>query len=120
MYLSEPGPSGARWYKYDTINGWGEYPHATLGPERTRVELQLRDGSGEYGDIDGVKNGFIVDPGGVGSTASSTPPPSGQSGIGGGGCFVQAVSQRIRQELHLILGLVALLASLLLTRCRSD
>jgi hypothetical protein len=120
VYLSEPGPSGAKWYKYDTINGWGEYPHATFGPERTRVELQLRDGSGEYGDIDGVKNGFIVDPGGVGSTASSTPPASGQSGIDGGGCFVQAVSQRIGQELHLVLGLVALWASLLLSRRRSD
>ena len=39
----------------------------------------------EAGDIDGVKNGIIVDPGGVG--VMSTPTKKSSSG-GGGGCFI--------------------------------
>jgi hypothetical protein len=94
VYLSEPGPSGVHWYKYDTIHGWSEYPHAIFSVEFTRVELKLIDGSTEFGDVDGVQNGIIVDPGGVGLIALSTPPSSGNSGIDGGGCFVQTVSQK--------------------------
>lgn len=120
VYLSEPAPTGAKWYKYDSINGWREYPHATFSPERTRVVLQLKDSSREFGDVDGVQNAIIVDPGGVGSTASSTPPPSGEAGTDGGGCFVHAVSHKTTQELHLILGLMAFLAILLLMTRRSD
>jgi hypothetical protein len=116
VYLSEPGPNGAGWYKYDTIHGWSEYPHASFSGKFARVELQLKDGLTEFGDVDGVQNGTIVDPGGVGFTASSTPPPSGNSGIDGGGCFVQAASQRLSQQLHLIVTLMVFLAILLLMR----
>jgi len=88
IYLSEPAPSGAKWYKYDPINGWREYPYATFSADRTNVTLQLEDGSLEYGDTDGAANRIIVDPGGVGvSTANS-----GGGGGGGGGCFIDTAA----------------------------
>lgn len=87
IYFSEPAPSGAKWYKYDSINGWREYPYATFSADRTNVTLQLEDGSVEYGDTDGVANRIIVDPGGVG--VASQPASSG----GGGGCFIATAAQ---------------------------
>jgi len=90
IYLSEPAPSGAKWYKYDSINGWREYPYATFSADRTNVTLQLEDGSIEYGDTDGAANRIIVDPGGVG--VASQPASSGGGG-GGGGCFIATTAQ---------------------------
>jgi hypothetical protein len=87
VYLSEPAPAGAKWYKYDTIDGWIDYSaHATLSVDRKSVTLELKDG--DYGDLDHVVNGEIVDPGGVGVTAS--PPLSSGGGGGGGGCFIES------------------------------
>jgi len=89
IYLSEPAPTGAKWYKYDSINGWREYPYATFSADRTNVTLQLEDGSIEYGDTDGVANRIIVDPGGVGVSAVASG--SGGGG-GGGGCFIDTAA----------------------------
>ncbi len=61
IYLSEPPPIGAKWYKLDTIHGWWEYPHATFNPDGT-VTLALKDGDLQYGDADGTRNWIIVDP----------------------------------------------------------
>lgn len=91
IYLSPPAPSSALWYKYDSINGWREYPHAEFAPNRTHVILTLKDGTATYGDTDKTVDGFIIDPGGPGSPFSPTPPPDGESGLGGsGGCFINA------------------------------
>ena len=89
IYLSEPAPAGAKWYKYDTIDGWIDYSaHATLSVDRKSVTLELKDG--DYGDLDRIVNGEIIDPGGIGVTASITPPPSSGGGGGGGGCFIDS------------------------------
>ena len=94
VYLSEPAPADAKWYKYDSIDGWIDYSaHATFSADRKSVTIALKDG--DYGDQDRIVNGEIVDPGGVGVTASSTPPPSptpifGGGGGGGGGCFIDS------------------------------
>jgi hypothetical protein len=64
--LSEPAPQGAKWYMYDEANGWRVYPHVTFSDDRMKVTLQLKDGDPEYGDTDGVVNGIIIDPSGIG------------------------------------------------------
>ena len=80
VYLSDPAPSNAKWYKYDLINGWQDYSeHATFSADRTSVTLVLKDGG--FGDADGVANGIIVDPSGLGvenqsPTASFTATPT--------------------------------------------
>jgi hypothetical protein len=65
--LSEPAPQDAKWYMYDDTNGWRVYPHAAFSDDRMKVTLQLKDGDPDYGDTDGVANGIIVDPGGLGA-----------------------------------------------------
>ena len=82
VYLSEPVPAGAKWYKYDSFDGWKDYSaHTTLSADRKSVTIELKDG--DYGDLDRIVNGEIIDPGGIGVTASLTPTPSS----GGGGCL---------------------------------
>ena len=52
------------------------------------VVRELKDG--DYGDVDGVANGIIVDPSGPGTgpAGGGAAPPSG----GGGGCFIGEVT----------------------------
>jgi hypothetical protein len=89
VYLSEPAPAGAKWYKYDTSEGWIDYSaHATVSDDRKSVTIELKDG--DYGDLDRIVNGEIIDPGGIGVTASITPLPSSGGGGGGGGCFIDS------------------------------
>ncbi|CAN2041068.1 hypothetical protein GMMP15_260026 [Candidatus Magnetomoraceae bacterium gMMP-15] len=65
VYLSENIPDLAKWYKYDTINGWQDYSqHTVFSADRESVTLELKDGG--FGDADGVENGIIVDPCGYG------------------------------------------------------
>jgi YVTN family beta-propeller protein len=90
IYLSGPAPSGAKWYKYDSINGWQDYSdHATFSADRTSVTLELKDG--DYGDADGTANGFIVDPSGLGLVTEPAPTPTGDGGDGDS-CFIATVA----------------------------
>ncbi|MFO7716642.1 choice-of-anchor U domain-containing protein [Desulfosarcina sp.] len=85
--LSGPAPAGARWVKYDEVNGWEDYSdHAQFSADRRSVTLSVKDGG--FGDADGVVNGIIIDPSGL-----ATNPESGisTSGGGGGGCFLTTV-----------------------------
>lgn len=56
------------WYKFDPVDGWIEYPYATLtynsDTDYTEIQITLVDGGN--GDCDGVANGVIVDPAGIG------------------------------------------------------
>ena len=109
VYLSEPAPAGAKWYKYDAINGWQDYSaHAVFSPDRTSVTLQFMDGG--FGDADGVANAIIIDPSGVGTFSS------GSGGGGGGGCFVSNAAAGFSMPKE-ILAIVLLFGSLLI--CRS-
>jgi YVTN family beta-propeller protein len=86
VYLSEPARSGDKWYKYDSVNGWQDYSaHSWFSADRKSVTLELKDGG--YGDADGMANGVIVDPSGLGSSKDSS-----SSGGGGGGCFIATAS----------------------------
>jgi hypothetical protein len=85
VYLSQAAPEGARWYKYNSIDGWQDYStYATLSADRKSVTLRLKDGG--YGDADRLVNGEILEPGGIGAPATGNG-----NGGGGGGCFVQTV-----------------------------
>jgi hypothetical protein len=64
--LSEPAPQGAKWYMYDETNKWRVYQHVAFSDDRRIVTIQLKDGDPNYGDTDGVANGIIIDPGGIG------------------------------------------------------
>lgn len=89
VFLSEPAPDNARWYKYDPEQGWFVYPDAVLSEDRKSITLVLEDGG--YGDQDGVQNGVIVDPSGLGynrQTDSNLYSDDGASAEGG--CFIDS------------------------------
>ena len=66
--LSTPAPQNAVWYKYNIENGWTPYPDVTFSGDRKSITIYLVDGG--PGDDDGVQNGVIVDPSGLGYSAS--------------------------------------------------
>jgi hypothetical protein len=88
VYFSEAAPFDTEWFKYDEIIGWYDYSgHAIFGVDRKSVALKIEDGG--FGDADGVKNGVIVDPGGVGYDSPSSVPQNGEAAFEGvGGCFI--------------------------------
>ena len=99
IYLSEAAPQTARWVKYDAINGWQDYSaHAGFSADRLSVDLELQDGG--FGDADGVANGVILDPSGIGISNGNVMPANGSRSVagaarssgggGGGGCFIAA------------------------------
>ncbi len=84
IYFDEKAPAGSVYYKYDPIEGWIDYSqHATFAPNMKSVTIEIQDGG--FGDLDGVANGVIVDPGGIGLIES------GSGGGGGGSCFLDTV-----------------------------
>jgi hypothetical protein len=92
IYFSRPAPSGAQWYKYDMENGWAVYPNASFSNDRRSVTIMLEDGGA--GDQDGVCNGVIVDPSGLGyRTEGGGSGSSGGGGGGGGGCFITTTGE---------------------------
>jgi hypothetical protein len=80
IYFSTEAPNRSGWYKYDPINlAWYDYSDdATFSPDKRSVTLLIKDGG--FGDADGVENGIIVDPSGVGEDK------------GGGGSDIPGVS----------------------------
>jgi YVTN family beta-propeller protein len=84
IYFPDAAGGNTSWHKYDSINGWQDYAnHATFSPDRRSVTLKLQDGG--YGDADGIPNGIIIDPSGLGSIS---PSESESNGSEGGGCFI--------------------------------
>jgi chitinase len=66
IYFSEPAPLFSKWYKYDGVSGaWYDFSsYAKFSYDRRSLTLTLRDGG--PGDADGIANGVIVDPAGIG------------------------------------------------------
>jgi DNA-binding beta-propeller fold protein YncE len=56
-------PVGSQYWKYQTSNGWFSMPISSDDGDN-KITLTLTDGS--TGDSDGIANGVIVDPGGLG------------------------------------------------------
>jgi hypothetical protein len=104
IYLSDPAPYDAVWYKYDPVEKiWLDCSDFTeFSANRKSVVLTLMDGG--FGDADGIENGVIIDPIGLGistapapdtsaaGVASSSAPVSGGSG-GSSGCFITTANQ---------------------------
>ena len=65
IYFSEEIPLNASWFKLDYNKGFVDYsPHTHKNLPGYHITVQLKDGG--IGDADGVANGVIVDPGGIG------------------------------------------------------
>lgn len=93
VYFTLPAPSNAQWYKYDPDLGWAVYPEAVFSANYRSVTLTLEDGG--IGDLDGVENGVIVDPAGLGYSSSQTTDSSGSHTPSDGGsssCFISATA----------------------------
>ncbi len=100
IYLSQPAPANARWYKYDPDSGWRVYEYAVFDESRTAVTISLEDG-GE-GDEDGVVNGIIVDPSGLGYSQLSNSTPDASVPVpvveaAGGGCFISVSAENAEE-----------------------
>jgi hypothetical protein len=95
IYFSETVPQDAIWYKLDAANAqWLDYSdYAELSPDRRSISLFLEDGG--IGDADGVANGIIVDPAGLGIDLQdvATSGGVGGDGGGGGGCFISTATR---------------------------
>jgi hypothetical protein len=101
VYLSAPAPGEYTWFKYSPSTGWTDYSaNVSFNATRDQITLTLYDGAD--GDDDGIANGIIVDPSGLGTapaavaSSSSTTPVS--SGGGGGGCFIATAAYGSRME----------------------
>jgi chitinase len=120
LYLSRPAPVDGTWLKYDPVEDiWDDCSEYTaFSADRKSVYLTLTDGG--FGDADGIENGIIVDPLGLGVTASAAPGEASAGGGGGGGCFISASagniekigSAAIRQKLSGLAIVVMLLPAL--------
>jgi hypothetical protein len=93
LYFQEPVPAAGKWYEYETASEkWIDFSAYTeFAADRMSASITLRDGGA--GDADGVANGIIIDPGGIGlADNGSTNAGTAQSGSGGGaGCFIGTV-----------------------------
>jgi PKD repeat protein len=81
--LDSPAPENTGWFKYDTVLGWQDYSSlAMFSADRKTITVELTDGGD--GDADGIMNGVIVDPAGLGySLGVSSGVSADQKG-----CFI--------------------------------
>jgi PKD repeat protein len=100
VYFSEDLPNQAKWYKYDSVDGWQDYSQfATFNGDGRSITLELQDGA--QGDSDGISNGVIVDPGAVAGTLTSGVETTASSNSGGGGgCFIATAAFGSPMEPH--------------------
>lgn len=94
IYLPTAASDEHKWYKYSSVNGWTDYSdNAVFNSARDQITLTLIDGG--TGDDDGIANGVIVDPSGLGLTPAASSSGGDSSSDGGGsdgsGCFISAV-----------------------------
>jgi len=96
VFLPAAAPAGYKWFKYNAQRGWYDYSdHAAFNADRTRVTLTLTDGG--IGDDDGVADGVIKDPGGLGT---GDAPAASAAGGGGSGCFIATAAYGSPLERH--------------------
>ena len=99
VYLPQPAPDGYKWYKYSSTGGWKDFSAwAIFSPARDQVTLTMTDGG--TGDDDGLRNGVIADPSGLGTSPSTPAISVGGNAWGGGsgGCFIGTASGVLWKE----------------------
>jgi len=84
IYLPPEASELDRAYKYDTVNGWYEYPIQVTNAKHI---IEITDG--RTGDVDGVANGIIVDPIGISDSVSVSESIYS-------GCFIGAAGQKLK------------------------
>jgi hypothetical protein len=92
IHFDEKAPADALLYKYDPENGWYDYSeHTQFSSNRKSAVIEIQDGG--FGDIDGVANGVIVDPCGLGINLDTTSPSTASgSGSSDSGCFIRSIN----------------------------
>jgi chitinase len=91
IHLTDPAPAGAKWIKYDAVNGWRDYSHhAAISADRLSVTVEVKDGG--FGDADGVANGIIIDPAGLSTPPTVSTVGGGSAGRGRHICFIDAIN----------------------------
>ncbi|SHK47903.1 hypothetical protein SAMN02745216_03523 [Desulfatibacillum alkenivorans DSM 16219] len=91
VYFSKEMPGSTFWWKYDEAKGWYKYDNCTMADDGMSMEIVLIDG-GE-GDADGIRNGYVVDPGGPGIPASDSANKTW--GDFTDDCFIKGAHSRI-------------------------
>ena len=98
IYLSEPAPFNAVWYKYDSVNRiWQDYSEYTeFSADRRAVYFTLIDGG--FGDADGIENGVIIDPLALGVRVPAAVAPAVSDGGSGSssGCFITTANPGLK------------------------
>ena len=100
LYLPEKPRIEAKWYKYDPINGWYEFPVDIVGD---KYFIEITDGG--FGDADGAENGIIVDPIGLAEMSAELESVDALDAIDSGdsestmdrlknACFIQVALDR--------------------------
>jgi hypothetical protein len=104
LYLPEKPRIESKWYKYDPINGWYEFP---VDIDGDKYYVEITDGG--YGDADGVVNGIIVDPIGLADISNGVESVDALDAVDSGdsestmdrmknACFIQAALDRPAEE----------------------
>jgi hypothetical protein len=95
IYFSKPAPLNAVWYKYDPVNKiWQDYSeYIEFSDDRKSIYLTLIDGG--FGDADGIENGVIIDPLGLG-----VPAPTASSGgsNSSSACFITTANYNLTTD----------------------
>jgi hypothetical protein len=100
LYLPEKPRIEAKWYKYDPINGWYEFP---VDIDGDKYFIEITDGG--FGDADGVENGIIVDPIGLADMSNEVESVDALDAVDSGdsestmdrfknACFIQVALDR--------------------------
>ena len=100
LYLPEKPQSWAKWFKYDPINGWYEFP---VDIDGDKYYIEITDGG--FGDADGVENGIIVDPIGLADMSNEVESVDALDAVDSGdsestmdrlknACFIQVALDR--------------------------
>ena len=100
--VSLPGqvPTEYGWYKYSPNRSWYDFSaNAVFNAARDQVTITLTDG--DIGDDDGLANGTIVDPSGLGTANFSN---GGDPSSVGSGCFIAtaAYGSRMAKEVNVL------------------
>jgi hypothetical protein len=108
IFLPQAAPAGYKWYKFNPrTNVWTDYTATTdtsgakgavFNAARDQVTLTLVDGG--IGDDDGIRNGMIEDPSGLGAAIASLGSIGFNDFGAGGSCFIDAGGAGRRPVTH--------------------
>jgi len=92
VYFPGVVASGYNWFKYTGDDGWQDFSgNAVFTQTNTAVLVTVTDGDKSLGDADGVADGVVRDPAGLGLGGGGGAAVPGTGGGGGaGGCFISS------------------------------